>query len=71
MAEFSSALKLADLNDFGGQACIKPILIEKQLGKKAKIEVRNDGTYLEIEPDGSERVLESAKISLNDCLACR
>ncbi len=75
MSVFSSALQLSDdyLNDFvtPSQACIKPEIIERTTGKKPKIEVRNDGTYLEVNQQGTSSVLESAKISLNDCLACR
>lgn len=70
---FSSALKLTDLDDFitPSQACIKPELIQrKDANKRVKIEVKSDGTYIEIGNNGNE-VLESAKISLNDCLACR
>lgn len=69
--EFSSALRLTNLDDYlaPSQACIKPNLIEKNPAKKARIEVRKDGTYLEISKEG-ENVLESAKITLNDCLAC-
>jgi hypothetical protein len=54
------------------QACVKPEIIERQGGaKRAKIEMKPDGTYLEISSEGKQEVLESAKITLNDCLACR
>jgi hypothetical protein len=71
---FSSALKLTDLDDFitPSQACIKPEIIQKSNEKKkARIEVRNDGAYIEVSEEGDMKILESAKISLNDCLACR
>jgi hypothetical protein len=73
MENFSSALKLTNLDDFiaPSQNCVKPEIISKKSDKRAKIEVRGDGTYLEIMDDGKHEVLETAKISLNDCLACR
>jgi len=73
MDNFSSALKLTDLNDFihPSQMCIKPELItKKNHAKKANIQVKKDGLYLEMGSNGTTEVLESAKITLNDCLAC-
>eukprot|EP01117_Protostelium_nocturnum_P014069 TRINITY_DN5315_c0_g1_i2.p1 TRINITY_DN5315_c0_g1~~TRINITY_DN5315_c0_g1_i2.p1 ORF type:complete len:485 (-),score=169.56 TRINITY_DN5315_c0_g1_i2:14-1468(-) len=72
---FSNALTLSDLNDFinPSQACVKPVAIEKtgpKDGKKAKLTVTLDGDYFQEEEDGTTSVLESAKITLNDCLAC-
>ncbi|XP_036594058.1 cytosolic iron-sulfur assembly component 3 isoform X1 [Trichosurus vulpecula] len=70
---FSGALQLTDLDDFIGpsQDCIKPMKIEKKLGKgTAKIQIEDDGTYFQVNQDGGSQKLEKAKISLNDCLAC-
>ncbi|XP_074135845.1 cytosolic iron-sulfur assembly component 3 isoform X1 [Sminthopsis crassicaudata] len=70
---FSGALQLTDLDDFIGpsQDCIKPMKVEKKLGKgTAKIQIEDDGTYFQVNQDGGSRKLEKAKISLNDCLAC-
>jgi len=71
MSQFSSGLKLSGLDDYiqPSQACIKPEIIQST-NKRAKIDVRNDGTYIEYEDDGTGKILESAKISLTDCLAC-
>ncbi|XP_044513435.1 cytosolic iron-sulfur assembly component 3 [Gracilinanus agilis] len=70
---FSGALQLTDLDDFIGpsQDCIKPMKVEKKLGKgTAKIQIEDDGTYFQVNQDGGSHKLEKAKISLNDCLAC-
>nr|XP_033819391.1 cytosolic iron-sulfur assembly component 3 [Geotrypetes seraphini] len=72
-SHFSGALQLTDLDDFIGpsQDCIKPIKIEKKLGKAAaKIKIEDDGNYFQVNQDGSAQKLEKAKITLNDCLAC-
>ena len=68
------------------QACINPTQVEKSQKvsypislvtlcnvsiQKAKIELEDDGTYTEVDFEGHKKVLEPAKISLNDCLACR
>ncbi|XP_068964352.1 cytosolic iron-sulfur assembly component 3 isoform X3 [Petaurus breviceps papuanus] len=51
--------------------CIKPMKVEKKLGKgTAKIQIEDDGTYFQVNQDGGSQKLEKAKISLNDCLAC-
>ncbi|XP_056661706.1 cytosolic iron-sulfur assembly component 3 isoform X4 [Monodelphis domestica] len=51
--------------------CIKPMKVEKKLGKgTAKIQIEDDGTYFQVNQDGGSHKLEKAKISLNDCLAC-
>jgi iron only hydrogenase large subunit-like protein len=71
MDNYSLGIRISDLTDFHSQSCVKPLIIEKNSGKKAEIKVKQDGTYLEISEDGKESILESAKISLNDCLACR
>lgn len=68
---FSSGLRLVDDFIEPSQACVKPDIIQKTSNKKAKIDVRKDGTYIEYEENGGGKILESAKISLNDCLACR
>ncbi|XP_060642526.2 cytosolic iron-sulfur assembly component 3 [Anolis sagrei] len=70
---FSGVLQLTDLDDFIGpsQDCIKPIKVDKKPGKAiAKIRIEDDGTYVQVDPDGRSRKLEKAKITLNDCLAC-
>lgn len=36
----------------------------------AKIQIEDDGTYIQINQDGGRKKLEKAKITLNDCLAC-
>jgi iron only hydrogenase large subunit-like protein len=74
MSKFSSALKLADLDDFitPSQNCVKPVKIEKKNDSKkvTKIEVSDGGDYVEVHDDGSRSVLQKTTISLNDCLAC-
>ncbi|KAF9430217.1 hypothetical protein BGZ76_000915 [Entomortierella beljakovae] len=69
---FSGALTLSDLNDFisPSQACIKPIEVPKTSDTQGSIKVDNSGAYYEVSQDGSETKLETATISLNDCLAC-
>ena len=75
MAGFSGALKLTDLDDFitPSQECIKPVKVEKKPGKGAaaiKLKVDSDGSYIEVDKQGTQTKLEKAKITLNDCLAC-
>ncbi|XP_063790938.1 cytosolic iron-sulfur assembly component 3 [Pseudophryne corroboree] len=70
---FSGVLQLTDLDDFIGpsQDCIKPVKVEKKIGKgAAKIRIEDDGSYFQINQDGASQKLEKAKITLNDCLAC-
>ncbi|KAM4631908.1 cytosolic iron-sulfur assembly component 3 [Discoglossus pictus] len=70
---FSGVLQLTDLDDFIGpsQDCIKPIKVEKKLGKgAAKIRIEDDGSYFQVDQEGASQKLEKAKITLNDCLAC-
>ncbi|XP_029433424.1 cytosolic iron-sulfur assembly component 3 [Rhinatrema bivittatum] len=70
---FSGVLQLTDLDDFIGpsQDCIKPIKVEKKLGRvAAKIKIEDDGSYFQVNQDGDAQKLEKAKITLNDCLAC-
>ncbi|KAG0197900.1 hypothetical protein BGX28_008620 [Mortierella sp. GBA30] len=69
---FSGALTLSDLNDFisPSQACIKPVEVAKTSETQGAIKVDNSGSYYEVSQDGSETKLETATISLNDCLAC-
>ncbi|KAE8578895.1 hypothetical protein XENTR_v10023822 [Xenopus tropicalis] len=72
-SSFSGVLQLTDLDDFIGpsQECIKPIKVEKKAGRAAaKIQIEDDGSYVQINPEGAARKLEKAKITLNDCLAC-
>ncbi|KAF9199030.1 hypothetical protein BGZ49_010910 [Haplosporangium sp. Z 27] len=69
---FSGALTLSDLNDFisPSQACIKPVEVTKTSETQGSIKVDNSGSYYEVSQDGLETKLETATISLNDCLAC-
>eukprot|EP00730_Choanoeca_flexa_P017927 TRINITY_DN8687_c0_g1_i2.p1 TRINITY_DN8687_c0_g1~~TRINITY_DN8687_c0_g1_i2.p1 ORF type:complete len:476 (+),score=90.18 TRINITY_DN8687_c0_g1_i2:144-1571(+) len=71
----SSAVKLADLNDFinPSQVCIKPVEIqvpEDDGSKPARIEIEPDGSYIQVTNDGKKTKLQKASITLNDCLAC-
>ena len=38
---------------------------------KGRIQIEQDGGYIEVAEDGSSTKLEKAAISLSDCLACR
>ncbi|EKM54461.1 uncharacterized protein PHACADRAFT_185384 [Phanerochaete carnosa HHB-10118-sp] len=82
---FSGALTLTDLNDFitPSQACIKPVeqtngIVPERDGGAASTEIRVDstGSYYEVSASdpkadsGTQRKLQTAEISLNDCLAC-
>ncbi|XP_074512892.1 cytosolic Fe-S cluster assembly factor narfl isoform X1 [Sebastes fasciatus] len=69
---FSGVLQLTDLDDFitPSQECVKPVKIEKKQGSLAKIQIEDDGSYVQVNQDGGKQKLEKAKISLNDCLAC-
>ncbi|XP_057717658.1 cytosolic Fe-S cluster assembly factor narfl isoform X2 [Corythoichthys intestinalis] len=70
---FSGVLQLTDLDDFitPSQECIKPVKVEKKQGKSvAKIQIEDDGSYVQVNPAGEKEKLEKAKITLNDCLAC-
>ncbi|XP_049418402.1 cytosolic Fe-S cluster assembly factor narfl [Epinephelus fuscoguttatus] len=72
-SQFSGVLQLTDLDDFitPSQECIKPVKVEKKQGKSvAKIQIEDDGSYVQVNQDGGRQKLEKAKISLNDCLAC-
>lgn len=72
---FSGALTLTDLNDYLGpsQACIKPVEAPHSAsGAPDSTISMEDGVYVEA-PVGAPRArtqLETAQISLNDCLAC-
>lgn len=66
-------LQLTDLDDFitPSQECVKPVKVEKKQGKSvAKIQIEDDGSYVQVNQDGGKQKLEKAKITLNDCLAC-
>jgi len=67
----SGGLKLTDLNDFitPSQACIKPISVPKT-DSMTEIKIDNSGEYYEVNAYGEETKLETASITLNDCLAC-
>ncbi|XP_054614921.1 cytosolic Fe-S cluster assembly factor narfl [Dunckerocampus dactyliophorus] len=70
---FSGVLQLTDLDDFitPSQECVKPVKVEKKTRKSvAKIQIEDDGTYVQINQEGHKQKLEKAKITLNDCLAC-
>ncbi|KAI4822018.1 hypothetical protein KUCAC02_007586 [Chaenocephalus aceratus] len=72
-SQFSGVLQLTDLDDFitPSQECVKPVKIEKKLGKSvAKIQIEDDGSYVQVNKDGGKQKLEKAKITLEDCLAC-
>ncbi|KAF0032655.1 hypothetical protein F2P81_014945 [Scophthalmus maximus] len=72
-SHFSGVLQLTDLDDFitPSQECVKPVKVEKKQGKSvAKIQIEDDGSYIQINQDGGKKKLEKAKITLNDCLAC-
>ncbi|KAJ2800594.1 Cytosolic Fe-S cluster assembly factor nar1 [Coemansia helicoidea] len=70
---FSGGLRLTDLNDYitPGQECIKPAQVPKTgQGGGSHIKVGQAGEYYEVTKDGEETKLETASITLNDCLAC-
>ncbi|KAJ3333097.1 hypothetical protein HDU76_011465 [Blyttiomyces sp. JEL0837] len=71
---FSGVLQVSDLNDFVGpsQACIKPVEIKKTAeGEQSSLQIDPiSGGYYEVSKDGEQKLLETATISLNDCLAC-
>ncbi|KAG7222842.1 hypothetical protein INR49_016052, partial [Caranx melampygus] len=72
-SHFSGVLQLTDLDDFitPSQECVKPVKVEKKQGKSvAKIQIEDDGSYVQVNQDGAKKKLEKAKITLNDCLAC-
>ncbi|XP_030591539.1 cytosolic Fe-S cluster assembly factor narfl [Archocentrus centrarchus] len=72
-SHFSGVLQLTDLDDFitPSQECVKPVKVEKKQGKSvAKIQIEDDGSYVQVNKDGGKQKLEKAKITLNDCLAC-
>jgi iron only hydrogenase large subunit-like protein len=70
----SAILSKEDLNDFisPGVACIKPVEVPKSNDSgRAEIEIGIDGVPVEVLQNGkSKQALESAQISLTDCLAC-
>ncbi|KAI9463653.1 iron hydrogenase [Lactarius psammicola] len=80
---FSGALTLTDLNDYitPSQACIKPVeqsnapQNDRAPGDAATvIQIDASGTYYEVgrsaDSSGGAQKLQTAEISLNDCLAC-
>ncbi|XP_068575201.1 cytosolic Fe-S cluster assembly factor narfl [Cebidichthys violaceus] len=72
-SHFSGVLQLTDLDDFitPSQECVKPVKVEKKHGKSvARIQIEDDGSYVQVNRDGGKQKLEKAKITLNDCLAC-
>jgi len=73
-SKFSGVLQLIDLDDFitPSLECVKPIQIEKPkaVSGAAKIRIGDDGSYSEVQKDGTATTLKKASITLNDCLAC-
>ncbi|TNN66143.1 Cytosolic Fe-S cluster assembly factor narfl [Liparis tanakae] len=72
-SHFSGVLQLTDLDDFitPSQECVKPVKVEKKQGKSvARIQIEDDGSYVQVNQDGGKQKLEKAKITLDDCLAC-
>ncbi|CAG8460917.1 14552_t:CDS:2 [Ambispora leptoticha] len=71
---FSGAVILTDLNDYisPSQACIKPVESKKNKsdGTPVSIKIDDFGGHFEVTQDGIETKLETASITLNDCLAC-
>ncbi|KAH9061258.1 iron hydrogenase [Lactarius vividus] len=80
---FSGALTLTDLNDYitPSQACIKPVQqsnapqSDRAPGDAATvIQIDASGAYYEVgrsvDSNGGSQKLQTAEISLNDCLAC-
>jgi len=75
MSHFSGVLQLTDLDDYitPSQECIKPVKVEKKPASKkgaAKIQIEDDGSYIEENELGEKKQLEKASITLADCLAC-
>eukprot|EP00088_Acartia_fossae_P004118 TRINITY_DN11754_c0_g1_i3.p1 TRINITY_DN11754_c0_g1~~TRINITY_DN11754_c0_g1_i3.p1 ORF type:complete len:477 (+),score=101.59 TRINITY_DN11754_c0_g1_i3:63-1493(+) len=75
MSKFSGVLQLTDLDDYitPSQECIKPVKIDKKPTAKkgtAKIQIEDDGSYIEENEKGEKKQLEKASITLADCLAC-
>ncbi|KAI9591087.1 cytosolic Fe-S cluster assembly factor [Syncephalis fuscata] len=73
---FLEWLILTDLNDYiaPSQACIKPVEVKKpgvtNGQDQSAIRIDDSGQYYEVGHDGGETKLETASITLNDCLAC-
>ncbi|ORY83236.1 iron hydrogenase, partial [Protomyces lactucae-debilis] len=59
------------LNDFflPAQDCVKPVEVHKTQ-QDSSIKVDEAGKHWEVGKDGTEHALETASITLNDCLAC-
>lgn len=51
--------------------CVEVELFFSGKGNSVSIQFEEDGTYQEVGNDGSKKQLAPAKITLNDCLACR
>ena len=71
-SNFSSALRLTDLNDFitPSQECIKPVEIKKKPERKglSKIQIANDGDYMEVDNrTGKATKLKKAEVNFNFC----
>ncbi|RIA97759.1 cytosolic Fe-S cluster assembly factor NARFL-like protein [Glomus cerebriforme] len=64
---------LKDLNDYiaPSQACIKPVEVKKTNDDKNNvIKIDDSGGYYEVSQEGIETKLQTAQITLDDCLAC-
>ena len=63
MSHFSGVLQLTDLDDFitPSQECIKPVKVEKKVAGSrggAKIQIEEDGSYIEENDLGEKKKLE-------------
>ena len=69
MSKFSGVLQLTDLDDFitPSQECIKPVKVEKKVtsSKGAKIQIEEDGSYVEENDLGQKKKLEKVKYVFN------
>lgn len=71
--EFSGAVRLVDIDDYIGpsQACIKPMMEGSEENKaEAKLALKLDGPVDTHFDQIRTTARETAKITLNDCLAC-
>uniref|UniRef100_A0A7S1PFX3 Iron hydrogenase large subunit C-terminal domain-containing protein n=1 Tax=Percolomonas cosmopolitus TaxID=63605 RepID=A0A7S1PFX3_9EUKA len=78
MSNFSSAIRITNLDDFipQSQSCIKPVKLDNKpipTSESSKHTIEFDeqsNTYYEISLAGEKKELEKTSISLSDCLAC-
>ena len=69
MSHFSGVLQLTDLDDFitPSQECIKPVKVEKKVAGSrggAKIQIEEDGSYIEENDMGVKKKLEKVSALL-------